>query len=417
MSTMPRYPSTSSEGDVQSVNGKKGDVVLKAEDLQAQPANQGLTQISQLTMPQNSFAYMGTDENFHPTSIMPVGRELLSKTSIEQQQAYLGISEVGKSGEYSSLLNKPATMPPSAHNHPISDISGLQEELNNKISTTAVLSYSSLSDKPLIPDPQVNSDWNANSGLSQILNKPTIPEIPVNVSSFNNDVGYLTSINTSLITSTLGYTPYNSTTNPAGYVTSTSLSSVLATYATTSALSSGLSSKLNVPTGSTTQYIRGDGSLANFPVIPSVNYPVTSVNGKTGSVVLNNTDVGAAPTSHTHGLSEITGLQVALDAKASLTAVNNLGVRRAETFLGTSDAAGNIAITFANTYSTPPDVQPQIIGGTFNQQVRVVSVSTTGCIVQAAQRNVVTLLGLEVLLGATVPLSGSSVTIQVTSRS
>ena len=33
-------------------------------------------------------------------------------------------------------------------------------------------SFNDLTDKPTIPDAQVNSDWNAQSGISQILNKP-----------------------------------------------------------------------------------------------------------------------------------------------------------------------------------------------------------------------------------------------------
>ena len=44
-----------------------------------------------------------------------------------------------------------------------------------------------------IPAAQVNSDWNSSSGVSQILNKPTIPTIPSNVSYFTNDSGYITS--------------------------------------------------------------------------------------------------------------------------------------------------------------------------------------------------------------------------------
>lgn len=36
-------------------------------------------------------------------------------------------------------------------------------------------SYTDLIDIPAIPAAQVNSDWNSLSGLSQILNKPTIP--------------------------------------------------------------------------------------------------------------------------------------------------------------------------------------------------------------------------------------------------
>jgi hypothetical protein len=36
-------------------------------------------------------------------------------------------------------------------------------------------SYNDLTNKPTIPSAQVNSDWNAVSGVAQILNKPTVP--------------------------------------------------------------------------------------------------------------------------------------------------------------------------------------------------------------------------------------------------
>jgi hypothetical protein len=38
-------------------------------------------------------------------------------------------------------------------------------------------SYNDLSNKPTIPAAQVNSDWNANSGGAQILNKPTLATV------------------------------------------------------------------------------------------------------------------------------------------------------------------------------------------------------------------------------------------------
>lgn len=38
-------------------------------------------------------------------------------------------------------------------------------------------SYNDLSDKPTIPAAQVNSDWSANSGVAQILNKPTLATV------------------------------------------------------------------------------------------------------------------------------------------------------------------------------------------------------------------------------------------------
>lgn len=38
-------------------------------------------------------------------------------------------------------------------------------------------SYNDLTDKPTIPAAQVNSDWNAQSGVAQILNKPTLATV------------------------------------------------------------------------------------------------------------------------------------------------------------------------------------------------------------------------------------------------
>lgn len=51
-------------------------------------------------------------------------------------------------------------------------------DLTNKPNLSAVAisgSYADLTNKPTIPAAQVNSDWDAASGVSQILNKPTIP--------------------------------------------------------------------------------------------------------------------------------------------------------------------------------------------------------------------------------------------------
>ena len=39
---------------------------------------------------------------------------------------------------------------------------------------------------------QVQPDWEATSGLGEILHKPTIPTVPTNVSDFTNDAGYIT---------------------------------------------------------------------------------------------------------------------------------------------------------------------------------------------------------------------------------
>jgi hypothetical protein len=85
--------------------------------------------------------------------------------------------------------------------------------------------YNDLDNLPSIPSAQVNSDWNATSGVAEILNKPTITS------------GTVTSVDLTMPTA------FSVSGNP---ITSSGTLAVAA---------AGLSS----------QYIRGDGQLANFP--------------------------------------------------------------------------------------------------------------------------------------------------------
>jgi hypothetical protein len=56
--------------------------------------------------------------------------------------------------------------------------SGSYSDLTNKPSLFSG-SYTDLTNKPTIPAAQINSDWNATTGLAQILNKPSIPAAQV----------------------------------------------------------------------------------------------------------------------------------------------------------------------------------------------------------------------------------------------
>lgn len=391
--------------------------------------------------------------------------------SIQDQIAALNN---GFSGDYQDLENIPTSFIPTAHTHAISDVDGLEDNLlaladgiesaNGDIEDLAQVArtgrYEDLIDKPSIPIVSYPiTSVNTKTGdvvltatdvgaigvgqgidYTQITNPPTIPQAITNTSQLNNDSGYITEVNYPVV-SVNGKTgsvlltsgdvgaasvahshPISDIAGLQASLDSKAQASALADYATNISVSNGLSLKLDKPNANATDYVRGDGTVAPFPAIP-----VTSVNTKTGTVVLNATDVGAAAFGHTHVISEVVGLQTSLDSKAttsSLTAglatkANTAaltGMRKVETFLGTSDASGNFTITFANTYTTPPDVQPQIVGGTFNQFVRIVSVSNTGCVINSGQRNTVQLLGLEVLLGATVALVGASISVQVTPR-
>ena len=88
------------------------------------------------------------------------------------------LANVATSGDYDDLLNKP-TIPAAQVNANWNASSGVAEILNKpNLATVATSgSYDDLTNKPSIPAAQVNSDWNAVSGVQQILNKPTIPTV------------------------------------------------------------------------------------------------------------------------------------------------------------------------------------------------------------------------------------------------
>ena len=56
--------------------------------------------------------------------------------------------------------------------------------LNGLATVATTGAYSDLSGTPTIPAAQVNADWESNSGVSQILHKPTIPTVNNNTITF-----------------------------------------------------------------------------------------------------------------------------------------------------------------------------------------------------------------------------------------
>jgi hypothetical protein len=86
--------------------------------------------------------------SINPSDVLLKSGNLAGLADAEAARANLGLHAVAASGSYEVLDDKPTLF------------SG---------------SYNDLADKPTIPAAQVNADWNAVSGVAQILNKPTIP--------------------------------------------------------------------------------------------------------------------------------------------------------------------------------------------------------------------------------------------------
>lgn len=82
------------------------------------------------------------------------------------------LATVATSGSYTDLINKP--------NLATVATTGEYSDLANRPSLASVAisaSYNDLVDKPTIPAAQVSSDWNAVTGVSRILNKPTLSTV------------------------------------------------------------------------------------------------------------------------------------------------------------------------------------------------------------------------------------------------
>ena len=223
-------------GDVESVNGKTGAVVLDADDVGALPDS-----------------YTETDPVFIASAAHGISSSDISNWNAKVDSADL--ATVATSGSYTDLLNKPTipTVP--------TKLSGFTDDLGSSPTHTHSQYLTSYTETdPVFTASAAHgitssdiSNWNGKSDFSgdydDLSNKPTIPTVPTNVSAFNNDAGYLTS-----------YTETDPT------VPSWAKQASKPTYTKSEV---GLGNVDNVQ-----QY-----SASNPPP-----YPVTSVNGSTGAI-------------------------------------------------------------------------------------------------------------------------------------
>lgn len=131
------------------------------------------------------------------------------------------------------------TIPAAQVNTDWNSSSGISQLLNKPSLAAVALSgsYADLTNKPTIPSAQVSSDWTSVSGVSQILNKPTL---------FSGAYADLTGKPTTF--------PPSAHTHVIADVTG---------------LQTALDGKFATPVGTALQYVRGNGTLATLPTAVS----------------------------------------------------------------------------------------------------------------------------------------------------
>jgi hypothetical protein len=247
---------------------------------------------------------------------------------------------------------------------------------------------------PTIPPAQVNSDWNAVSGVAEILNKPTIPAAQIQ-SDWNqaNNAALDFIKNKPSIPSTSGLVPYTgATTNvdlgthtlsakdlvinhPSGSGVAASITKGGSGEALTVVKSSGSgnaasitggvtlidelhlttdladayiasaatwNAKFNTPSGTTAQYVRGDGSLATFPTVPLIYKDVNNQTAVTG-VTTNTKVVGVLIPANTITVGAI------VEIKARMTKPAGSGLMTLRVYANTADSIVSPAPTLLMT--------------------------------------------------------------------
>lgn len=167
---------------------------------------------------------------------------------------------------WNNLAGKPATFTPSAHTHAIADVTGLQTALDGK---QAAGSYAAAAHGHSIADVtglQAALDGKQAAGsyaaashthvISDVTGLQTALDGKQPVGS------YLTGITGTMVTTALGYTPYNSS-NPAGYISGITSGMVTTALGYTPASKSGdtFSGAITVNSGSHQAVIAADGAI------------------------------------------------------------------------------------------------------------------------------------------------------------
>lgn len=156
---------------------QSSDFATSLQGSKADTALQGPVSYSSLT----DKPTLGTASTQDSTAFATASQGAKADTALQPPVTWSNVTEkpsfsaVATSGSYNDLSNKPTI--PTQVNADWNASSGVAQILNKPaLSTVATTgAYADLSGKPAIPAAQVNSDWSAVSGVAQILNKPTIP--------------------------------------------------------------------------------------------------------------------------------------------------------------------------------------------------------------------------------------------------
>lgn len=163
-----------------TVNDATLTIQKNGTTVQTFTANQGSNATANITVPTDT-SDLTNGAGYITSASLPTKTSALTNDGADGTSTYVeadDLATVATSGSYNDLSNKP-TIPAAQVNSDWNANSGVAEILNKPALATVATSgsYNDLSNTPTIPAAQVNSDWDAASGVAQILNKPSLATV------------------------------------------------------------------------------------------------------------------------------------------------------------------------------------------------------------------------------------------------
>lgn len=211
--------------------------------------------------------------------------------------------------------------------------------------------YSDLSGKPTIPSAQVNSDWNSASGLSQILNKPTL-----GTAASQNSSAFATSAQGTKADSAVqpaglsGYLQSSGSYADPSWLTSLGWGKVSSTPTTLAGY--GISDAY--PSSNPSAFVSTSGARSALSITTSGTSGASTYNSTTGVLnVPQYANSGGAVTSVAASSSDITVGGSPITSSGTLTfALPSVGTPG--TYSGvTTDAKGRVSAGTTRSFSAP----------------------------------------------------------------
>lgn len=251
---------------IPTVNDATLTIQKNGTTVQTFTANQASDATANITVPVNT-SDLTNDSGFITSADLPTKTSDLTNDGSDGTSVYVEADElatVATSGSYNDLLDKP-TIPSAQVNSDWNAVSGVAEILNKpNLATVATSgSYTDLINTPIIPAAQVNSDWNASSGVAEILNKPNLAAVATS-GAYSDLTGTPTipTVNDATLTvtqngTTAGTFTANSSTNTTIALTDTTYSNFTGTDGQTAGAAGLVPAPATTDTG---KFLKADGT-------------------------------------------------------------------------------------------------------------------------------------------------------------